>query len=289
MTPELLRGSRAHLAPVAVALLVIGLAAGCGSAETSPPDSGSSASVASAPTSSSTPSVVEEGEAVVEEGEAVVEEGEAVVEEGEERARLETRARPETRAPSAGTLQGIDVSHHQGAIDWDRVAGDGIDFAYLKATEGGGFTDDRFVSNASSAHRAGLRVGGYHYYTLCSPPEPQAAHFVDVLAQARTDLPPVVDLELIGNCDPPPDRATLRADVETFVDRVEDATGTEVVVYFHPDFEVHYAMVDDLDRRLWVRRVGSTPPPGDWFIWQRDDAGSVDGVSTPVDRDVMRP
>ncbi|KRF19985.1 hypothetical protein ASG90_19865 [Nocardioides sp. Soil797] len=205
-----------------------------------------------------------------------------MVEECEERARLETRE------PSVGTIQGIDVSHHQGEIDWQRVAGDDIDFAYLKATEGTGFTDDRFVTNASAARRAGIEVGGYHYYSLCSAPEPQAAHFVDVLDRARTDLPPVVDLELIGNCDPPPEKATLAAHVETFIDQVEEATGKEVVVYFHPDFEATYAMVDDFDRRLWVRRVGAKPPPGDWFIWQRDDAGSVDGVDTPVDRDVMR-
>lgn len=184
--------------------------------------------------------------------------------------------------------RGIDVSHHQGGIDWQAVAGDDIDFAYLKATEGSSFTDDRFVANARAARAAGIKVGGYHYYTLCAAPEPQADHFVAMLEQVRIDLPPVVDLELIGNCDPPPDRATLQADVETFIDAVEKATDKRVVVYFHPDFEQHYTMVDDLDRRLWVRRVGTRPPPGDWFIWQRNDAGTVAGIGTPVDIDVMR-
>ncbi|WP_082620984.1 glycoside hydrolase family 25 protein [Nocardioides sp. Soil796] len=188
----------------------------------------------------------------------------------------------------ATNLRGIDVSHHQGAIDWPRVAADGIDFAYLKATEGSGFTDDRFATNAREARAAGLRVGAYHYYTLCARPEAQADHFVATLQPARTNLPPVVDLELIGNCDPPPVKAGLRADVVTFIERVEAATGTKIVVYFHPDFEAHYALVADLDRRLWVRRVGTKAPPGDWVIWQRDDHGSVDGVDTPVDVDVMR-
>src|SRR3546814_10025509 len=63
---------------------------------------------------------------------------------------------------------GIDVSHHQGAIDWERVAADGVEFAYLKATEGGGFSDPRFVSNARGAKAAGIKVGAYHYYTPCA-------------------------------------------------------------------------------------------------------------------------
>ena len=202
------------------------------------------------------------------------------------------RAKPDSTArkgpPGPVELRGIDVSHHQGSIDWARVAGDGIDFAYLKATEGTGFIDDRFVDNAAAARSVGLKVGGYHYYSLCSPGAPQADHFVGVLDRARTNLPAVVDLELIGNCDPPPDKADLVTEVETFVERVEAATDTEVVVYFHPDFEATYSVVDDFDRRLWVRRVGTRPPPGDWFIWQRHDTGSVDGIATPVDLNLMR-
>src|SRR3546814_10959451 len=58
---------------------------------------------------------------------------------------------------------GIDVSHHQGAIDWARVAADGVEFAYLKATEGGGFSNPRFVSNASAAEAAGIGVGASHH------------------------------------------------------------------------------------------------------------------------------
>lgn len=101
-------------------------------------------------------------------------------------------------------------------------------------------------------------------------------------------LPPVVDLELIGNCDPPPARADLQPAVTTFIDRVEQATGRRVVVYVHPDFERTYDLVAELDRRLWVRRTGTRPPPGDWWLWQRSDTARVEGISTPVDLDVMR-
>lgn len=198
---------------------------------------------------------------------------------------------PEPAARREQRRRGVDVSHHQGAIDWRRVAGDDISFAYLKATEGSTFTDPRFAENWAGARAAGLTVGGYHYFTLCSPPEPQADHFVATLAAVGADrrsLPPVVDLELIGNCDPPPDRATMLTAARAFIDRVESATGREVVVYFHPDFEAAYSLVDELDRRLWVRRVGARRPPGDWWLWQRSDRAEVAGIATPVDLDVMR-
>lgn len=188
------------------------------------------------------------------------------------------------------STRGIDASHHQGDIGWRQVADHGISFAYLKATEGHSFADPEFTTNWHDARQAGVRTGGYHYYTLCSPPEPQADHFVSVLDSVPGEdaLPPVVDLELIGNCDPPPERGALLADVRAFVDRVENATAAKVVVYFHPDFEAHYGMVDDLDRRLWVRRVGDQPPPGDWWMWQRNDQGRVPGIEGPVDLNVLR-
>lgn len=183
------------------------------------------------------------------------------------------------------------MSHHQGDIDWRRVAGDDVAFAYLKATEGSTFSDPRFADHWRDAAAAGLRVGGYHYYTLCADPLPQADHFADALeavAEHRRDLPPVVDLELIGNCDPPPDEDVLLTSVRSFVAEVERRTGRRVVVYTHPDFDARYGVADDLDRRRWVRRPGDVEPPGDWLLWQRADDARIDGIGGPVDLDVMR-
>lgn len=189
-------------------------------------------------------------------------------------------------------VRGIDVSHHQGEVAWDRVAADGVSFAYLKATEGSTFSDPAFADHWRRASAAGLRVGGYHYFSLCSDPLPQADHFVAALAGVpateRRSLPPVVDLELIGSCDPPPAPAAMRTAVETFVRAVERRTQRRVVVYTHPDFDARYGFVDDLGRPRWVRRPGDVAPPGDWLLWQRADDARVDGIEGPVDLDVLR-
>ena len=184
----------------------------------------------------------------------------------------------------------MDVSHHQGEIDWERVRRDRIRFAYLKASEGSGFTDPRFLTNARAARAAGLRVGGYHYFSLCSPGAAQAEHFAQVLRSAPPrSMPPAIDLELLGNCADPPRRPELLAEVRAFIDVVERRTGREVVVYAYPEFEARYRFAPELQRRQWVRRIGSTPPARDWFIWQKDDQAFIDGIDGTTDLNVMEP
>ena len=112
----------------------------------------------------------------------------------------------------AGESYGVDVSNHQGEIDWYAVAGDDIDFAYIKATEGGDFVDDWFGTNWDGARAAGLDVGGYHFFTLCRPGGEQAANFLGTVPVAEADLPAALDLELAGNCS---DRPTTELGART--------------------------------------------------------------------------
>ena len=187
-------------------------------------------------------------------------------------------------------IRGIDASHHQGPIDWEAVAGDRIRFAYLKASEGTSYTDPTFAGHRDAAQAAGIRVGGYHYFSLCSDGAAQAQHFAAVLGELspRADLPPAVDLELAGQCATPPGREALLAEVRTFLDAVDQATGRAPVVYLYPEFEAAYGLAGELDdHRQWVRRIGDRPPVRDWWIWQRDDAGRVAGIGGPVDINIM--
>lgn len=191
--------------------------------------------------------------------------------------------------PRRVRLRGIDASHHQGAIDWRAVAGDGIGFAYLKASEGTTYVDPTFAAHRAEARRQGIRVGGYHYFQLCSPGVEQAVHFVEVLGEIAGDthLPPAVDLEIAGSCDTPPPRAALLAEVRAFLDRVEAGTGRAPVVYLYPDFEERYGFAAELaDHRQWVRSL-DRPPDRRWWIWQRTDSGTVAGIAGPVDVNVM--
>src|SRR5690349_93936 len=103
-----------------------------------------------------------------------------------------------------GESYGIDVSNHQGTVDWEDVASDGVSSAYLKATEGDDFVDKRFAENWSGAASAGIARGAYHFFTLCSSGAAQAANFLRVLPTDGQALPPAVDLEYSG-CAQRPD------------------------------------------------------------------------------------
>jgi lysozyme len=183
---------------------------------------------------------------------------------------------------------GIDVSAHQGVIDWRRVAGDGITFAYIKATEGGDFTDDRLEENWLGAREAGLDQGAYHYFTLCTLGADQAHHFLDVAPPESEALPPAVDLELAGNCSARPSPAEVKEQLGEFIRLVEEAWGREVILYVGDDFEQVYPVRQELDRPLWLRRFLLRPDVDGWLIWQLHGYARVDGIDGGVDLDVMR-
>lgn len=193
--------------------------------------------------------------------------------------------RPELRS---GERFGVDVSNHQGVIDWERVAGDDISFAYLKATEGGDHVDASFARNWDEASAAGLDRGAYHFFTFCRSGDEQAANFLAVVPRDPAALPAAVDLELAGNCSARPDRPTVRRELLAFLTKVEAATGHPVVLYVGDDFEGRYHLRDGLDRPIWHRRILRRPDVADWWIWQVQGHARVDGIEGGADLDVMR-
>lgn len=195
---------------------------------------------------------------------------------------------PNWRPVRDGERLGIDVSSHQGDIDWRRVADDDIEFAYIKATEGGDFVDERFTANWTAAGVAGVERGAYHFFTLCTAGTIQAQNFLRVAPPSAPALAPAVDLELAGNCSSRPPQETVDAELTDFLRIVEADWGREVVLYVGLDFERRYPVRDWLDRPLWIRRF-LLRPSEPWSIWQLHGYANVDGIDDSVDLNVMRP
>jgi lysozyme len=187
-----------------------------------------------------------------------------------------------------GERYGIDVSEHQGSIDWRRVADDNIDFAYVKATEGGDFVDERFAENWDGAAAAGVDRGAYHFFTLCTPATTQARNFLTVAPPIATALAPAVDLELTGNCGARPDAAAVAREVDEFVRLVESEWGRPVVLYIGDDFEARYPTRQRAARPLWHRRFLFRPDVDGWIIWQVHGHARVRGISGEVDLNIAR-
>ncbi len=185
---------------------------------------------------------------------------------------------------------GIDVSHHQGPIDWDAVrAGGEVAFAYIKATEGGDWTDRRFAENWAAARARGLRVGAYHFFTLCRDAEAQADNFIRTVPQADA-LPHVVDLEFGGNCGARPDPPALRRSVEVWLDRVEAHYGRRPLLYVtHEFFDAYLEDAAPLGE-LWIRDIfwrPHLPHPWRYPLWQFANRGRLGGIEGPVDLNVF--
>ena len=196
---------------------------------------------------------------------------------------------PSWRPPlREGERYGIDVSSHQGAIQWPRVAGDGIRFAYVKATEGGDFVDARFAENWRGAEESGVEPGAYHFFTLCTPGATQAGNFLRTAPPRPRALAPAVDLELAGNCSRRPPREEVGDEIDEFLRLVEEAWDREVVIYVDDAFDGRYPVRARLGRPLWHRRFLLRPDRKDWKVWQLHGYAEVEGVRGGVDLNVMR-
>lgn len=182
---------------------------------------------------------------------------------------------------------GIDVSHHQGVIDWRRVAADDIAFAYIKATEGGDFIDTRFRENWEAAYGAGVPRGAYHFFTLCRSGFEQARNFLSVAVPDVEALPPAVDLELAGNCRRRPPGSVVSTELDAFLREVEARWGRPALLYVGDDWEALYPALDRSARHHWLVSFFGRPR-GSWTVWQLHGYAHVDGVLGGVDLNVGR-
>lgn len=185
------------------------------------------------------------------------------------------------------SIRGIDVSHHQGPIDWRRVANAGVAFAFLKATEGGDHVDENFLTNFEGARAAGIAVGAYHFFTFCKSGAEQAANFVAAVPHETGTLPPVVDIEFGGNCASRPSRTEFSRELGDFLDIVEAGFGQPAIVYLTGDAASTYGDAIP-ERERWVRSIAWPPIGQDWLIWQYHNAGRVPGIDGDVDLNVLK-
>lgn len=186
--------------------------------------------------------------------------------------------------------QGIDVSHHQGAIDWSLLPAQGVDFAYIKASEGGDHRDRAFAANWSGARRAGIARGAYHFFTLCRPGADQAANFIAAVPAEPDSLPPAVDLEYMGNCSRPVTAGQFHAELDAYIRAVEAHYRKPVLLYLTAEFDRAYGVSARIDRPLWLRSLVRKPRFGarPWHYWQVSNFRRLEGIEGRVDWNVAR-
>lgn len=183
-------------------------------------------------------------------------------------------------------LFGIDVSHHQGSVDWAKAKAAGVQFAFIKATEGGTFVDPQFSRNRRALREAGIPCGAYHFFRTTSTVDAQVANFVRAVGKLEPgDLPPVLDIEVPEQWRSLSLKERL-ALVHGFCDAVEKKLGVAPIVYLSPSFASDVLGGDASVKKyvLWLAHYTTaenprTPFPWtDWHFWQYSETGSVPGI-----------
>ena len=189
-------------------------------------------------------------------------------------------------------IRGLDISRHQGEIDWPTVFDAGARFVWIKATEGGDYLDPAFRRNWLLARAAGVRRGAYHFVYWCRRAEDQAAWFIANVPADPDALPPALDVEwnpASRTCPQKIGRDAALAMITTIVAAMEKTYGRKPVIYVPRDFYDDVMSGALTDYPLWVRNIGEAPETGyagrAWTIWQSKDDAVVDGIAAPVDVD----
>lgn len=185
-------------------------------------------------------------------------------------------------------IQGIDVSNHNGVIDFEKVAAAGINFVYVKASEGVGYKDPRFENNIRNARKAGLKVGAYHFFRKDKDGTSQAEYFMQVVKDVAVDMPYVIDVEDWGNSMLASDDETVK-NLRDMVRHLE-TSNLKLMVYTNKDGYRKYLKLYFPEVRLWL--CAFTHPSKltdfDWHIHQYSHWGEVDGIDGEVDLDVFK-
>ena len=186
------------------------------------------------------------------------------------------------RAAQRYEVRGVDVSAWQGEINWAELAAQGIDFAFIKASEGSSHVDGRFEDNWEGAGKTGIRIGAYHFFSYDSPGSTQADNFVSTVP-AEDMLPPVVDVEFYGDKEKhPPQAEDVERELRDMLARLEAHYGMRPILYAT---EKSYRMFlagrfEGYD--IWIRNVIGSPELSDgraWTFWQYTNRARMAGFS----------
>ncbi len=206
-----------------------------------------------------------------------------------------TSANLELHIPSKGafSINGLDVSHHQGHIDWQSIAQHKINgykyhFVFIKATEGRSFVDPKFAYNFAQSKKVGLLRGAYHFYKDDVSAKEQIALFRSVAQLSSGDLAPVLDVEVL-------DKSNSQKSIENILacmKLLERYYKVKPIFYTYKDLYKCYFKDSPLAKYpLWLAQYALpaySVPDYSWQIWQYSSKAQLRASCEYFDLNVFR-
>ena len=172
---------------------------------------------------------------------------------------------------------GIDVSHHQGKINWDTLfstpISPSIQFVYIKATEGKDHKDREWKYNREQLIKKNIKHGAYHFFRPETDPLEQFNHFLKQYQPRETDLAPVLDVEVEAISD-----QVLIENMKVFLVEVEKRTGKRPIIYTSYHFYRTKFKNQFKDYKFWIAAYSETfilPIDKRILYWQFTDKGDL--------------
>ena len=190
------------------------------------------------------------------------------------------------------SVLGIDVSHHQGKINWDQVEqmvidGDSLQFVYLKVTEGTNFIDKQYKRNRKILNTKALKVGVYHFFSPNSDVVKQVSHFTNNFQ--KTTLKPVLDVETIGALS----KSEIVKAVDLFLTETEKRIHVRPIIYTYESFYNDYFKGTKIENELfWIANYNAECKICDnenVLMWQFSDHATINGILEKVDLNNAKP
>ena len=183
-------------------------------------------------------------------------------------------------------IHGLDISHHQGKIDWDLLKKQNFQFIYIKATEGGDWQDPKFAEFWKAARKRNIPIGAYHFYRICKTGIEQAKNFISTVPKVSSSLPHVVDLEYLGNCVTKKSKETIISEISDYLELIKQHYEKAPIIYSTEDFYNQYLLNKLMKTKMWIRniyRMPKLPDQRQWILWQYANRGRVQGIEKNVD------
>ncbi|MDO5117538.1 MAG: GH25 family lysozyme [Eggerthellaceae bacterium] len=191
-------------------------------------------------------------------------------------------------------IQGVDISEYQVDVDMDTLKSQGIEFIFIKATEGSSHVDSRFAENWANAQASGLPAGAYHFFSFDSPGATQAANFIATVPAYDGMLIPVVDVEWYADkkSNQPAKEDVIR-ELSAFMDAIEAAYGVQPMIYTGSDLWKDFLKDSFGEHRLWASSLYSPywlSWGNEWSVLQYSGRGELEGYKSFegfIDLDVL--